>query len=340
MRNKTLKTLLCLVMCIIPNMCSATGYEPRLLGILAGDLGSGANDINNLGMVLCGSGDSTHITAALWTEDGGLQAISSDNGPFGAQRINNNGYTCGYVISYPYSSMGVIFDHSGILQQKQAGSAMYAVNDYLTAVGTVGRDAYVWYADGTEVNLGGSSDISINYDMCINNNGVVAWSNQSYLTRQSRAYSWNGEGDPIALTQLNEGSPGNYVSVCDINDLGQIVGISDGHSVIWDALGNITADLGLGEALGINNLGQVVGVRDEQAVLWQPDGSIVNLGYGKSSIAQAINDHSQVVGSAVLADQEHGQAVLWQPVPESSAFVVLACGLLGILTQTRKRRSL
>ena len=58
----------------------------------------------------------------------------------------------------------------------------------------------------------------------------------------------------------------------------------------------------------------------------------------ESSYAYAINDNGWVVGYADVSNMR--LAVIWEPVPEPSAFVALACGLVWILTRTRKRRSL
>jgi len=59
-------------------------------------------------------------------------------------------------------------------------------------------------------------------------------------------------------------------------------------------------DLGPCEATDVNDLGQVVGVVDApggNACLWQPGGDTVDLGVGLGSIATAINNRSQIVGS-------------------------------------------
>jgi probable HAF family extracellular repeat protein len=106
-----------------------------------------------------------------------------------------------------------------------------------------------------------------------------------------------------------------------INDLGQVAGRSLGpngqHAFLWQN-GTMT-DLGTfspgdieSSGLGINNHGDVVGYSyGSGAVLWR-NGQVIHLGaLGKASIAYAINDAGQIVGSSVPWGYEY-HAVLWE----------------------------
>jgi probable HAF family extracellular repeat protein len=117
------------------------------------------------------------------------------------------------------------------------------------------------------------------------------------------------------------GAPESHSWGQAINDLGQVAGRAYGssgqHAFLWTD-GTMT-DLGTlwpndleSSGLGINNHGDVVGYSGPgYAVLWH-DGQIIQLGtLGYDSIAYAINDARQIVGSSVpYGYVDH--AVLWQ----------------------------
>lgn len=338
MKKHIVRLVACLILCSIPVVCNAGQYTTKQLGFLDGDSGSAAVDINDNGVVLGWSGDATHMSATLWTQPNNLESISGSTGPFSVNRINNSGYVVGYMTDPTTGNItAAVRDSGGNISQKQVGSMAYSINDSLTVVGTLGYNAYVWKSDGTTVDLGGDTNHTVT-EMEVNNSGTVAWSYRPiYQTGATCSFVWNGAGDPVELASLDQ-TAGTQVT--GINNLGQIVGNSGGHAVVWNALGGIISDLGLGEAYGINDLGQVVGESNNRAILWNSDGSPVDLGFGQSSWAAAINDKGWIVGGVRYPDSETPvMSVLWQPVPEPSAFAVLACGLVGILSRTRKRRS-
>ncbi len=109
---------------------------------------------------------------------------------------------------------------------------------------------------------------------------------------------------------------------------------------LWNPDGSITP-VDLDYISAINDAGQVVGMKNDEYVILNPDGSITYLPVPDGalySVASGINDQGVVVGWSVFSSGS--EATLWQPVPEPSAFAVLACGLVGTLIQTRRRRSL
>ena len=100
----------------------------------------------------------------------------------------------------------------------------------------------------------------------------------------------------------------------DINDFGEVVGVSDDRAVIWlpPAAYGLPAgisDLGLGansEALAINNVGEVVGrVENSWSFVWQ-NGTITVLEHPwydtmwRWTQVQGINDQGQVVGKWIV----------------------------------------
>jgi len=119
----------------------------------------------------------------------------------------------------------------------------------------------------------------------------------------------------------------------DVNDLGQVVGTSASHAVLWD--GAAVRDLGTlpapydssSAAVAINNRGQIIGNSEDSqghdhAFIWR-NGVMTDLGTlgGPITRAQAINDLGEVVGysnTATIAYYRHGipvyvfDAFLWR----------------------------
>lgn len=164
--------------------------------------------------------------------------------------------------------------------------------------------AFVWRGSLMH-DLGalGDGDFGEAYD--INDRGQVV--GRSGNPGNLRAFLWE-DGVMQDLGTLPGGGSSKATAINERGQVaGEAVAASGHiHAFLWQD--GVMQDLGtLGgarsEALGINDLGQVVGVSDahgglgRRAFLWQ-DGTMYDLGAlgGDLSIAQAINNHGEVVG--------------------------------------------
>lgn len=162
--------------------------------------------------------------------------------------------------------------------------------------------------------------------------------------RESHAYSINDRGqvvgDAITATGASHaflwhkgvmtdlGTLGGTGSAATaINNRGQIVGLStiatgEMHAFLWEkgVMTDLSTLTGVGNSVarGINNLGQVVGWSNTatdagHAFLWEK-GHMIDLGALEdgNTMANAINDDGDVVGSAWLAYQDVNRAFLWK----------------------------
>lgn len=150
----------------------------------------------------------------------------------------------------------------------------------------------------------------------------------------SKAYDVNDSGQVIGLT-YGEGSDGSDVYLpflwqngirtdlgtirpTSINNRGQIVGIQDGHTVIWEDGISTEISYFVSPGLEINELGQVAGSIPTptglHAALWD-SGVLTDLGTlgWKTSTFSGFNNRGQVVGSSgTLTQWDPGKPFLWQ----------------------------
>jgi len=220
-------------------------------------------------------------------------------------------------------------------------SCAHAVNDMGSAAGSSHTldgtvHAILWRYDDVKIDLGalgGSECVSYGYD--VNTLGHVVGT--SYLEPNQweppHAFLWCDDGDGLAEPgeMLDLGTlPGDNASVAKgINDNTQVVGTSShtdeythSHAFIWSegedivGLDMLPGDYG-SHAYDINNLGQVVGYSygsepEGHAFIWE-DGvaqQLPSLG-GSKSIARAINDLGQIVGSSTISDRGSMHACIW-----------------------------
>lgn len=176
--------------------------------------------------------------------------------------------------------------------------------------------ACFWTAEGEIYDLGTLGGLQ-SCAMGMNDHGqVVGWSYTGPSTGPTRAFIWDVENGMKNLGTL----PGcDHSSANDINDIGQIVGISDniegmwGHACLWSSEGEIE-DLGtLGGTVSvswaINNHGQVAGGSYDsegaaQVFLWTAEDGMVGIGIPGG--ARGINDLGQIVGG-----RDSNVAFLW-----------------------------
>ena len=111
-----------------------------------------------------------------------------------------------------------------------------------------------------------------------------------------------------------------FSSAISINERGQIVGLGEGYSFLWQH-GTLTNLLPgrFSIPYDINDRGQIVGEAEidpgtaDRAFLLQGD-MLTDLGTlgGESSVAQSINNRAQVVGVSLTSEEDVVHAFLWQ----------------------------
>ena len=353
---------LILLLSMVASRALASDYVLYKIGRPDGpNPGSMSRGISNSGTVLCswmkdGATDTRGI--ATWRRDTGVIDITTlgvidcpgginNYDQIAASGSNASGNSFYGLVRNPDGTTRELDRLSGAVDLFTAG-----INDSGQVVGSTEvadasmesctQSAIMWDSTG-HPNVISSPDEGRSWASAINSSGAVAWNwmneQQSGGTWQqvSQAFLWNGlsSRDLLAL------NTGDQCLVSALNDSGFAVGQSGTHAVRWNPDGSVT-DLGIGIAYDINNLGQIVGTLDEHGgAVWNPDGSITYLDSfsdGSSSRPTAINDSGQIAGDLPGVDGGP-MAAMWQPVPEPSTLVALACGLVGILTRTRKRRS-
>lgn len=245
-----------------------------------------------------------------------------------------------------------------------ASAVAHGINDAGTVVGisstgSVSR-ATIW--NGTTVRDLGAADASTNTlsrAWSINERGdVVGFSRTS--AGVSQATAWLSAGSPLALGSLGSGLL--FSEAFASNTAGMVVGRSNtgvttpgGTSVfgafVWQ--GGTMSQLGTGgftfsQANGINASGLIVGNGTNisglpsAALVWNGGtttllASLVNNTDGWTfSSAEGINDAGQIVGYGTKGGVTRG--FLLTPVPEPSAIILFAAGLLMLTGLSRARR--
>jgi probable HAF family extracellular repeat protein len=168
-----------------------------------------------------------------------------------------------------------------------------------------------------------SADDATQIPCKLNNLGDLVGRARSSGEAEPRATVWNHS--KLVKKHLGAFTNGDYSSASDINDAGEVAGVSNTEKgmvpFIWtarDRLQRIPLLPGdsCGQAISINKYGHVVGYSSGQngakAFLWARGGGVRSLGTlpgGESSKARDLNDADEVVGrSSSVAGV---RAVLW-----------------------------
>jgi probable HAF family extracellular repeat protein len=168
-----------------------------------------------------------------------------------------------------------------------------------------------------------SNDDATRVSCKLNNHGDIAGRSDSVLHGESRATFWNRSN--LKSKHLRAWTRGDYSSAFDINDAGEIVGVSntDGAMVpfVWNARGGLSRVPLLpgdscGQAVAINKRGDVAGYSSGdsgvRAFLWRRNIATLNLDVlpgGTHSIARDVNDSDEVAGTSGSSSGD--RAVLW-----------------------------
>ena len=219
------------------------------------------------------------------------------------------------VLSYKLVFMGGL--------EEQTRGIARDINESGQAVGAARTDsghwhAFIWEEGGDMIDLHTMSGFDSSYAYAINDEG---WVVGTYYNsgHNPRGFIWKG-GDMIDLGDL-----GGYASPYDINNLGQVVGRSNGKAFLWEE--GVMMDLGKpagdwwAEAYGINDAGQVVGrsggySESSHAFVWDPVTGFTDLGAMPpsfpGSLGRAINDFGHVAGYFYNYNTDIEHAFLWR----------------------------
>ena len=318
---------------------SSAAYTITDLGTLPGDVGSGANGINDAGQVVGYSTSSDGLEKAFLYSSGGMAGLGTLSGE--TQSIARGINAAGQVVGYADNASG---DYQAFLYSNGSMTALGTLGgnySWATGINDDGQIAgyasaangaeHVFIYNGSMVDLGTLSGGVFALATAINSSGqIVGASNNNLGIERAFLYS---DGNMIDL-----GTPaGSYSDATDINDNGQIVGYVNGNAgddAFLDTNGTIT-DLGtLGgassQALGINDSGQVVGNADNSAAdvhaFLYSDGAMqdlndlipANSGWVLRS-ATGINDTGRICGYGVNPSGQT-DAFLLTPVAAQLAF--------------------
>ncbi len=285
------------------------------IGTLGGTT-SYAKDINNSGQIVGYSATSSGETHAFLYENGVMTDIGSEGSNSIATAINNSGQIVGYTGDLMRDERAFLYDNGVMIDLgtfHRDGSMALDINDsgqiviqtqITSSTNTFTFDSLL-YQDGVLTGISNPAYPSRYHAGGINNSGHIiagpAHSAQMFIHQ-------NG------VIKNIEDLGGGYASARDINDSGQVVGISDNASENISAsaflyknyattdLGTLGGDSSGGD--GINNSGQVVGWSKTtsgtmHAFLYE-NGVMKDIGTlgGDNSYANAINDFGQIVGSS------------------------------------------
>lgn len=259
------------------------------LGTLGG-AESRANAINDSGQVVGSAQNAAGVQRAfLWTASGGMVEIGPENTPSSATDINNAGQVVGsYQDRYP-----------GIFP-----NCCYPFTR-----------AFLWAANTWSmltVNVGAPNPPQLHMPTGINEAGQISC---YWMTPVSTGPY------PCIGSQRPEGRSSNSFGRANgINNLGQVVGHSDGFPVIWSAADPSQPPTIIGapgapnaEPSGINDSGQVVGRDNGRGFVWSASAGSADLGpvvLPTALGALRINNGGAVVGTRLVGGRE--RATRWQ----------------------------
>ena len=283
------------------------GYHAFLWDSTSGmtDLGSGwAMGINDAGQVVGGQvvGYSDYH-AFLW-EDGEMLDLGTLGGSESeAHAINEAGQVVGAAETISGQTHAFLWDSTsgmtdlGVLSGSY--SRAYSINNAGQVVGDSGG-TFLWDSTSGITEL----DPGISHAYAINDFGqVVGWAPRG----EENAVIWS-EG---VVTYILESEDSDWSWAYDINNAGQVVGLSQGPldafdgAFLWDSTNG--------------------------AVLLE-DLLTADFGWEYLTSAKAINNYGQIVGYGRINDENH--AFLMTPVPEPATLLLLALGSL-VLRQAR-----
>ncbi|MBI2844634.1 MAG: DUF3466 family protein [Armatimonadetes bacterium] len=302
--------------------------------------GAGATRINAVGEAVGYLQDADYTSRAFfWSRDTGMIDLGTlaRNNSSHATGINDLGQVVGvsYTSYWDPSGFGILFGMSPFVWTKDTGLRRLSmphsygfypqwvtaadINNSGQVVGMreveSGFRAYVWSEEEGDLTLEFRSASAIN-----ESGEVVGYDTADY--QNYSAVAWN----PITGTRYLEPlQTGESSQAHDINDLGQIVGMSaksiygDYRAVLWDTDGRVIALPGLpngysSEAYSINNNGEIVGYANRMEdgrlvshpVLWESSVvTTVSIDIKPGSEKNVINLRSHgVVAVAVLSNTD------------------------------------
>lgn len=282
---------------------ASTGFA--YLDPLPGYVQSSARGINDSGQVVGYSQSNTPyvLRASLWEQGKPATDIgafpSGDYSPGSvAKAINNAGQVVGNSTCSDGHDHGFVWTAGADLQDLGTDTSANGINDHGTVVGTHGANGFIWD------DANGMRDFSLSSSWStaaidVNNSGQVVAKTYSGIAGLS--YLWQEGHDPICLGTLSGSS---YAVATDINNLGQIIGLSNDQPFVWDSVN------------GIQALPSLAGLSVYRA--------------------SAINDNGTIAGYA-YDDQGNSHLLIWS-VPEPSSLFALLAGIGSVCSLALKRR--
>ena len=336
--------LLAPIILFIALSVSAATYTLQDLGLRPGYEASHATDLNNLGQVVGWQETSNDVSRAFVWHKGKLELLGQDDWVESvASSINNKGEivgafrrdgarhsflfrddyyrTLGQIDRFPRLGNPGRFVAGGVINDRSRVAARLTIPD--------GNQRTALWSEGKAAFFGLLDDGRICHGLAMNNHDHIA--GQVFDTNQhSRPFIWR-DGKFIDLGSLG----GTRASATEINDKGTVIGwalpkdatLRGANAFVWHEKEGIRNLGTLGgktsRAYGLNNNGQIVGYSQNAgkayvACLWK-EGRVYDLntltehrGWRLIS-AGAVNDHGQIIATAVPPGGAVQRAVLLTP---------------------------